>query len=91
MQKDQAQKEAAYGKLALAHARVTGRGGDGQEPLPTIHPGMPEWSAWARYFKDHQGFEPIAMMRVRKGMSQLMTVPAQWPDEFDGSFRRTAA
>lgn len=88
--KDQAKKETTYLKLALAHARSSQRGGGSQEPLPTISKGMPEFEVWRRYFVDHLGFEPIAMARVRQGLSQEMTVPAERPEEFDGSYRKAA-
>jgi hypothetical protein len=90
IRKDQAAKETTFLKLALAHARTTQRGGPQQEPLPTISPKTPEFEAWRRYFVDHLGFEPIAMKRVRLGYSQEMTVPAERPEEFDGSYRRRA-
>lgn len=80
------QKEKTYGELALAHARSKGLGGKNQPALPTIKPGTAEWSAWVGYFKEHLGFIPVAMKRVEAGLSQEMTVPDRWPDQFDGSF-----
>ena len=80
------EKELTYGSLALAHAKAKGLGGKNQPPLPTIRPDTPEWQAWTRYFVSHLGFEPVAMKRVRQGMSQLMTVPDKSPEMFDGSY-----
>ena len=87
MHKFDLKKERIYGKLAMAHARATECGGKGQEPLPTIKPGMPEWEAWKQYFHNHMGFEPYAMTRVSAELgSGEMTVPAQWPQDFDASY-----
>ncbi len=79
-------KEQAYGQLALAHARMNGMGGQHQPDLPTIKPDTPEWQAWAQYFVNHLGFEPVAMKRVRQGMSKEMTVPDKLPELFDASY-----
>ena len=80
-------KEQTYGMLALAHARAHQMGGVNQPHLPTIEQGSPEWQAWQRYFIEHLGFEPIAMKRVIWGQSRCMTVPEQWPHDFDGSYQ----
>lgn len=80
-------KEATYGRLALAAARSKQLGGEGQPSLPTITLGTPQWREWERYFNGHLGFDPVAMKRVRGGIgSGEMTVPAEWPQEFDGSY-----
>ena len=80
-------KEQTYGQLAFEHAKMKGRGGKNQPPLPTIKPETAEWSAWQRYFIEHLGFEPIAMKRIAWGMSKEMTVPDQWPEQFDASYQ----
>lgn len=91
LSKDMKSKEATYLKLALAHARVAGRGGASQEPMPTISPKTPEWDAWRHYFVSHLGFEPYAMKRTRIGEGQEMTVPAERPEDFDCSYRGKVA
>lgn len=80
------EREQTYGALALAHAKSKGLGGKNQPPMPTIKPDTPEWQAWARYFVSHLGFEPVAMKRVRLGMSQEFTIPDKLPELFDGSY-----
>ena len=80
-------KEQTYGMLALAHARAHQMGGVNQPHLPTIEQGSLEWQVWQRYFMEHLGFEPVAMRRIRWGLSQKMTVPSIHPDDFDGSYR----
>ena len=81
------QLEQSYGQLALAYAKAKQIGGKNQPQMPIIKPETPEWSAWQRYFVECLGFEPLAMKRIRWGMSQMMTVPAQWPEDFDVSYR----
>ena len=90
---DRVEKAKTYGTLAMMHAKQKGLGGKNQPPLPTIKPETPAWDAWQRYFVDHLEFMPLQMKRVLSGQSQEMTVPAAWPDEFDGSYsaHRTAA
>lgn len=80
------EKEQTYGALAQAHARMKGWGGKNQPPMPTIKLGTPEWAAWTRYFVTHLGFEPVAMKRVRQGLSQEFTVPDKLPQDFDASY-----
>lgn len=86
-------REETFCQLALAHMRIHEIGGKDQPLAPTIHPQdtPKEWSAWERYFLHHLGFEPYVMKRVRQGMGKEMTVPAQWPEQFDGSYQREAA
>jgi hypothetical protein len=79
-------KEQTYGALAMAHAKATKRGGKNDPPLPIIEPGTAGWNAWARYFIDHLGFEPFAMKRIRLAEKGQMTVPAERPEDFDGSY-----
>ena len=87
MRKFNLEKEKIYGRLAIAHAQKTERGGKDREPLLTIKLGMPEWAAWQKYFHQHMGFEPLAMTRAETGLgSGEMTVPEQWPQEFNGSY-----
>lgn len=83
--RDVATKHANYGKLALEYARRHDLGGEGQAPLPTIRPGTKQWVAWEQYFLQHLEFNNLTMVRVRKGMQQEMTVPSEWPWEFDAS------
>lgn len=82
-----ARKEAAYAQLALQHAQTTGKGGTGEEPLPVIEPGTAHWDAWERYFREHLGFDPMVMKRVRWGLSNSVTVPSEWPQDFDPSYQ----
>lgn len=86
-QAEMLEKEQTYLKLALAHAKATGRGGQNQPDLPTIQPGSPEWTAWQRYFLQSLGFLPVMMRRVERGQSRAMTVPARVPQDFDGSYQ----
>lgn len=79
-------REKIYGANALTYAKKSGRGGNGQPPLPTIKPNTPDWDAWRQYFVEHVGFEPIAMQRIKAGWSSEMTVPADRPEQFDGSY-----
>ena len=79
-------KEITYGAMALKHVRLHG-GAD----LPTIRPNTSGWNAWRRYFVDHLGFLPYAMQRIEYAKSGEMTVPADRPEDFDGSYQRPAA
>jgi hypothetical protein len=90
LSKDNLQKVEAYTQLALAHAKIRGRGGKGQPSLPTIRPGTAEFSEWQRYFLETLGFEPLAMKRVAMGQSREMTVPEERPEMFDASYRPMA-
>ena len=87
MDHQQLTKEQTYEALALAHARAQQRGGKNQTSLPTIKPGSVGWIRWELYFRNHLGFEPIAMKRIRWGVSQEMTVPDDLPEQFDGSYQ----
>jgi hypothetical protein len=84
-------KETAYGQLAQAHASIKKRGGKGEPPLPAIKLNTAELDAWRRYFVEHLGFEPLAMKRLVWGLSKEMTVPDDWPENFDGSYRARGA
>ena len=79
-------KEIAYGKAALAHIIKHQRGGWMQQQCPALHRRTPQFEAWHKYFRDHLGFEPYAMRRVRIGIGQAFTVPADWPWQFDASY-----
>ena len=74
------EKEKSYGALALKHAKLF------TESIRTIKPNTPEWDAWRAYFLQHMQFEPFAMQRVRTGLQSEMTVPADRPEQFDGSY-----
>jgi len=84
---DRVSAEQNYCKLALEHARSTERGGKDQPDLPVIKPGSAEWEGWRRYFIEYLGFEPVVMKRIRMGLSPSMTVPSQWPEDFDAGYR----
>jgi hypothetical protein len=47
----------------------------------------PEYEAWARYFDIHLRWRPYVMSMVEAGQSQGLTLPAQWPEWFDPSYR----
>lgn len=66
------------GRLAIAAA-------DGS--AVRIDRGSPEFEAWATYFVKHLGWEPWALKAVRMGTIEAMTMPAQWPEWFDTSFK----
>jgi hypothetical protein len=83
---DELRKEQTYGKLAMEHARITGRGGKNQPDLPVIKPDSAEWEDWQRYFVQYLGFEPLAMKRVRWGLSKSVTVPSERPEDFDAGY-----
>lgn len=70
-----------YGQRALEYARASG-----QAIFPTISPGMPEFTAWERYFRNHLGGVPYAFQMALEGKIKAMTVPTQWPEWFDSSF-----
>lgn len=58
--------------------------------LPTIKPGSPQWDAWREYFQRHLGWTPEVMRRIieRAANAPLaMTVPTEYPEHFDMSFR----
>lgn len=90
---DRLKKIQTYGALALSHAKLKGLGGKNQPPLPTIKPGDPGWDLWRRYFVEYLGFMPLQMKRVTAEQSKEMTVPAERPEDFDGSYslRQTRA
>ena len=80
--KTDAKKEREYGQMALDYVRRT------QLPqLPTIRPNTPEWSAWRRYFVEHLGFLPYIMQLREDFGDGEMTVPAELPEKFDGSYQ----
>lgn len=51
-----------------------------------ISPGSQEWRLWERYFVEHLQWEPWALKAARTKQIEAMTVPARWPQWFDGSF-----
>jgi hypothetical protein len=60
--------------------------GKSKDYSPTLHvskPAMPEWLAWAAYFRTVYGSEPVAMKMVRAGRAPSITMPTQWPELFD--------
>ncbi len=79
-------REQTYLKLATAHAQLKGLGAKGQPNMPTIRYGTRQYDQWAAYF-DHLGFSPWALRRLQWDQSQEMTVPAEWPSQFDAGFR----
>lgn len=63
------------------------------QPLPTIAPGSQEWNEWREYFQRHLGWTPVIMRKIidRAPDAPLaMTVPTQFPQHFDLTFRATA-
>jgi len=58
--------------------------------LPTIKPGSPQWDAWREYFQRHLAWTPEVMRRIIDRSADapiLMTVPTEYPEHFDVSFR----
>lgn len=59
-------------------------------PLPTISPGSQEWDEWREYFERHLGWVPVAMRKIidrAPDAPLVMTVPTQFPQQFDMTFR----
>lgn len=69
-----------YGQKAVEYAKKAGI-----KSFPMISPGMPEWTAWARYYA-HLGEAPWAFENTRKGKAKFYTVPTQWPEWFDPDY-----
>lgn len=60
---------------------------NGADPCCAIRPGTEEWRRWVAYFRDSCGALPRVMATVgRMGGPETFTVPAQWPEWFDGSY-----
>lgn len=63
----------------------------GRCPAMAIRPEDPEWAAWERYFLGHLRWRPAVMKMVLAGLINSMTVPCQWPEYLDDSYRSEAA
>jgi hypothetical protein len=57
------------------------------DSAPVARFATPEYEAWARYFDIHLRWRPYVMSMVEAGQSQGLTLPAQWPEWFDPSYR----
>lgn len=59
----------------------------GADPCFAIRPDTEEWRRWAAYFRDSCGALPRVMVMVgTMGGPETFTVPAQWPEWFDGAY-----
>ena len=54
--------------------------------VPTAALGTAECDAWARYFRNHLGWEPWMLTAVERHNIPSMTLPTQWPEWFDTSW-----
>lgn len=78
-----------YHERALAWIRVA-KASSGADPCLEIEPNTPEWSAWETYFRHHLGGIPLEMKNRLGTQTKGVTVPAKWPEWFDGSYRGQA-
>ena len=77
---------ANYDQRALSFAQASGL-----SEFPTIKPGMPEWTAWERYFDKHLRWRPWIFKAICGGQKTEMTVPTQWPEWFDLRYAESGA
>lgn len=59
-------------------------------PPAVIIVGTEQWRAWHQYFEQHLGWVPMAMRRIlvqAVDAPRSFTVPWEWPEGFDASFR----
>lgn len=71
------------GEHFIRIAYPTGQG------VPTIQVGSLPWDAWRQYFETHLRWVPLVMQKMidrAPDAPQAMTVPTDYPQEFDTSF-----
>lgn len=74
-------------ELAQAHIQRLPMNDLGEKAIPSFGPSSEEFRAWDRYFRERWGgWRPYVMHLCETKQSDLVTMPAQWPEWFDAGY-----